>query len=205
MVDLSRSPVVLASSSPTRQKMLSDAGVAIEVVPPTTDEGAVIDAMSVEGDRPVPADLALILADAKAQSVSERLPGRLVLGADQTLELEGDLFRKPEDLAGAIRTLRALRARTHALHSAVSLALDGETVWSTVETAWLTVRDFSDGFLRAYIDQVGEDVLGSVGCYRLEGPGVQLFSRIEGDVFTILGLPLLPLLDELRRRDLLLA
>lgn len=201
---LSLSPVVLASSSPTRKRMLEDAGLTIETVAPSTDEDAVIETLSVEG-QPFPSDVAAILAEAKAQSVSAARPGRLVLGADQTLELEGALYRKPEDLAGAIRNLRALRARTHALHSAVTLALDGETVWSTVETAWLTMRDFSDSFLRAYVDQTGDDILGSVGCYRLEGPGVQLFSRIEGDVFTILGLPLLPLLDELRRRDFLIA
>ncbi|ESR26055.1 Septum formation protein Maf [Lutibaculum baratangense AMV1] len=205
MVDLSRNRLVLASSSQTRRKVLNDAGVAIDLVPPATDEGAVIDALSIDGDRPPPADVAAILAEAKAQSVSAAMPGRLVIGADQTLELEGALFRKAEDLAGAIMTLRQLRARTHALHSAVALALDGETVWSTLETAWLTVRDFSDTFLRAYVDEVGEDVLGSVGCYRIEGPGVQLFSRIEGDVFTIQGLPLIPLMDELRRRDLLVA
>ncbi|WP_425280793.1 Maf family protein [Lutibaculum baratangense] len=202
---MSRNRLVLASSSQTRRKVLNDAGVAIDLVPPATDEGAVIDALSIDGDRPPPADVAAILAEAKAQSVSAAMPGRLVIGADQTLELEGALFRKAEDLAGAIMTLRQLRARTHALHSAVALALDGETVWSTLETAWLTVRDFSDTFLRAYVDEVGEDVLGSVGCYRIEGPGVQLFSRIEGDVFTIQGLPLIPLMDELRRRDLLVA
>lgn len=205
MTNLSRVPLVLASSSPTRRKMLQDAGVEIEVAPPPTDEGAVIEAMTVGGERPNPADAASVLAEAKAQAVSATVPGRLVLGADQTLELAGDLFRKPDDLAGAIATLRALRARTHALHSAVALALDGETVWSTVETAWLTMRDFSDGFLRAYVDEAGDDLLGSVGCYRLEGTGVQLFSRIEGDAFTILGLPLLPVMDELRRRNVLLA
>lgn len=192
----SSSTLVLASGSKWRAAMLRDAGIAIETDPADIDERA-IEKPLLEADLP-PADIASVLAETKASVVSERHPGRLVLGADQVLELEGKIFSKPSDQEEARRNLLALRGRTHYLHSAIALARDGETIWRHVAPAEMTMRDFSPEFLGHYMAAVGDAVLGSVGCYQIEGPGVQLFERIDGDTFTVVGLPLMPLLAYLR-------
>ena len=144
-----------------------------------------------------------MLAREKASLVAKSHPGRLVLGADQTLALGSKRFSKPPDRFAARAQLQALRGRSHKLHAALAFVDDGAVVFEHVETARLTMRPFSDDFLDRYLDAMGDGVLASVGCYQLEGPGVQLFERIDGDYFTILGLPLLQGLDFLRRRGCL--
>jgi septum formation protein len=188
--------VVLASQSAARRAVLEAAGVAHEATNAGVDEESVKTAMLAEGASP--RDVADALAELKAVKVSRSRPG-LVIGADQTLELEGRLYDKAESVEAARDRLRTLRGRPHKLHSAVVVASDGAPIWREVVTATLTMRDFSDAFLENYLADEGQAALGSVGCYRLEGLGVQLFSRIEGDYFTILGLPLMGLLDLLRR------
>jgi septum formation protein len=187
--------VILASTSRSRRALLESAGVAFDAQAPGVDEDAVKAGLLSEGAGP--RRVAEVLAGMKAMAVSERAAG-LVIGADQTLELDGRLVDKAAGLDEARRRLMSMRGRSHHLHSAVVVASAGKPVWETVETATLKVRNFSDGFLDAYLDLAGEEVLGSVGCYQLEGLGVQLFERIEGDYFTILGLPMLGLLDFLR-------
>lgn len=194
-------PLILASASRTRADMLRAAGVAIEVEPARVDEDAVKEAMRAE-DAPA-RDIADKLAELKALRVSARRPGRLVLGADQVLALPGRSFDKPADMAQARAQLQELRGQTHALLSAAVVALDGAPVWRHVGTARLTMRPFSDAFLDEYLKTVGNLALDSVGCYQLEGPGAQLFARVEGDYFTVLGLPLIELLWFLRARGVL--
>jgi len=189
--------LVLASTSAARKAVLTGAGVPFEAHRSGVDEDATKVRLLAEGASP--RHVAQALADEKALAVSQGRPG-LVLGADQTLELEGRLYDKAETLDEARARLAALRGRAHQLHSAVSVAEAGQVIWRETVSATLTMRDFSDGFLDDYLWREGEAALGSVGCYRLEGPGVQLFSRIEGDYFTILGLPLMGLLDLLRAR-----
>jgi septum formation protein len=151
------------------------------------------------------AGIAALLARAKASLVAESFPGRLVLGADQIMTLDGQRFAKPADRAAARLQLRAFASRTHELHSAVALVQDGAALFHHADTARLTMRSFSDEFLDRYLDIAGAAVTASVGAYQLEGPGIQLFERIEGDYFTILGLPLLPTLDFLRRQGSLMT
>lgn len=196
--------LVLASASRWRRDMLEAAGVAFDVVPADVDE-ATLRAQHLlanpavnSTDRAV--DIARMLATAKAEDVSRRHPHALVIGADQVLALEGDLFSKPDSVASARRDLLGLRGRTHTLHSAVALAQGGKIDWSHVATAALTMRPFSDEYLERYLERCGSAVHSSVGAYQIEGPGIGLFERVEGDYFTIIGLPLLPLLAELRRR-----
>jgi septum formation protein len=189
--------LILASKSPSRASLLAGAGLDFDLEPSGVDERAVEEPLLAAGVDP--ATLALRLAEAKAAAVAARFPEALVLGCDQTLGLDGERFVKAESRADARRQLERLRGRTHALHSALVLARGGDIVWTTVETARMSVRDFSETFLDAYLDRIGDAVLVSVGCYQLEGPGITLFERIDGDYFTILGLPLLPLLAELRR------
>jgi septum formation protein len=187
-------PLVLASKSEVRGKILAAAGLRLEIRPAAIDERA-LETKAAPDDAVAAARL---LARAKAEDVSARLPGRLVLGADQTLALDEARFSKPMSRAGAREQLRALRGRTHALHSALALVRDGEVLFEYDDSAELTMRAFSDRFLDDYLDLAGEAALTSVGGYQVEGAGIHLFERIEGDYFTILGLPLLPLLDFLR-------
>ena len=192
--------VILASASATRAELLRNAGLTLETVASGVDEEALKGALTQEGA--TPRDIADALAEAKAVKVSARRAG-LVIGSDTTLDLDGALYDKPGSLEEARAHLRAFRGRTHRLHTAAVIAEDGNAVWRRVETASLTVRDFSEDFLSKYMAAEGDALLGSVGCYRLEGLGAQLFSRIEGDYFSILGLPLLAILDYLRIRQVL--
>jgi septum formation protein len=175
--------------------LLSAAGVAHEAQSPGVDEHAVKHALLAEGVGP--RDIADALAQAKAVKVSRRRPG-LVIGADQTLDLEGVLLDKADGLAEARERLQALRGRSHKLHSAVVIARDGVPIWRDLASPALTMRPFTDGFLDAYLARNADAALSSVGAYQLEGEGLQLFSRIEGDYFAILGLPMMGLLDFLR-------
>ncbi len=193
-------PLVLASKSFARRAMLGAAGLPVEVVPADIDERAIEDAQGAEPD---PGELALLLAWKKASAVSFALPSRLVVGADQTLALGAARLNKPKDRAEARAQLSMLRGRTHTLYSAVTLVQDGVLLFETVDNARLVVRDFSDAFLDLYLDAAGPSVSEGVGGYQLEKLGVHLFERVEGDHFTILGMPLLPLLEFLRRRALL--
>ena len=195
------SKLILASASAARAAMLTAAGIAHEVQPARIDEAAVKAAMTAEGAPP--RDIADKLAEMKALRVSQRQPGRLVLAADQVLVQDGRLYDKPADMTAARAQLAALRGQTHELLSAAVVARDGAPVWRHVGAARLTMRPFSDEFLDAYLARIGDLALTSVGCYHLEGLGAQLFARVEGDYFTILGLPLLELLGFLRARGVL--
>jgi len=192
---LSPQPLVLASKSDVRGKMLAAVGMRFEIRPAQIDERAV-EADSGATDA---AAIARLLARAKAAAVAKTLPGRLVLGADQTLARGARRFSKPADRAAAAEQLRALRGRTHELHSALALVRDGAVLFDCVDSARLTMRNISDRFLDEYLDMVGDTALSSVGAYQLEGIGVHLFEQVDGDFFTILGLPLLPLLAFLRQ------
>lgn len=187
--------LILASGSATRRKMLEDAGVAIVVEKPRVDEEAVKVGLRAEGLKP--REQADALAEVKVLSVS-RLRDGLVLGADQMLALGDEPFDKPANRAEARAQLLALRGKTHALVTAAVIARDGQVIWRHVDTPKLTMRAFSDAFLEDYLDRVGEGALSSVGGYQLEGLGAQLFSRVDGDYFSVLGLPLMPLLSYLR-------
>lgn len=192
-------PLVLASKSAARRALLEAAGIPIEIEPADVDERGVEARAGVSA----PAEAALLLATEKARAVGRKYPDRIVVGADQTLALGTQRFSKAPDRAGARAQLSALRGRMHTLYSAVAIARNGEIAFEHVDEADLTMRDFSDEFLDRYLDTVGDKATASVGGYQLEGPGIQLFDRIEGDHFTILGLPLLALLDWLRHAGLL--
>jgi septum formation protein len=192
--------VVLASKSAARRAVLEGAGVPFEVAVAGVDEDAV--KASLLADGATPRDIADALAELKAIRVSRSRPD-LVIGADQTLELDGQLYDKAETVEEARARLKLLRGKPHKLHSAVVVAKEGTPIWREVVTATLTMRDFSDDFIEDYLAREGEAALGSVGCYRLEDLGAQLFSRIEGDYFAILGLPLLGLLELLRNHQVL--
>ncbi len=193
--------VILASASPVRAELLRQAGVAFEVSPARIDEEEIKHSLGVEG-----ADGAVIaetLAELKATTVSRRYHGRLVIGADQVLDCEGRLYGKPADRNEARTQLRELRGRVHRLISCVVACRDETRLWHHVAQVKLTVRPFSDGFLDNYLDAIGDAALWGPGAYQLEGRGVQIFSRIEGDYFSVLGLPLIPLLDYLRTQQAL--
>ena len=196
---LAAEPLVLASKSVARRAMIEAAGIPLEVAPADIDERAV-EARASAGSA---GDAAALLAREKARVAAGRVKGRFVVGADQTLALGKTRFTKPVDRDTAREQLRALSGQTHELHSAVALARDGRVVFSHVDTARLTMRSLSERFLDAYLDVAGEAVTKSVGGYQLEGLGSQLFERIEGDYFTILGLPLFALLGFLRREGCL--
>jgi septum formation protein len=193
-------PVVLASTSTARRAVLEGAGVPFEAARSGVDEDAAKAELLAGGAGP--RAVAEALAQRKAVAVSQERPG-LVIGADQTLELDGRLYDKAADLEAARSRLRELRGRAHQLHSAVAVAEGGRPIWAETVSATLTMRDFSDAFIEDYLAAEGAAALGSVGCYRLEGPGVQLFSQIDGDYFTILGLPLMGLMELLRARGVL--
>jgi septum formation protein len=188
--------IVLASGSPARRTLLANAGIAFAVEPSTVDERAVEAPLIARGASP--AEIASALAEAKAVEVSRRIPQALVIGADQTLDCDGHRGTKSESLAEARTQLQRLAGRSHQLHSAVAVARDGAVAWRLRDSATLTMRPLSAAEIDAYLARVGETVLKSVGVYQLEGEGIRLFERIEGDYFTILGLPLLPLLAYLR-------
>jgi nucleoside triphosphate pyrophosphatase len=187
-------PLVLASKSEIRRQILAASGIPVDVRPAAIDERSI----ESEAGPASAATVARLLAAAKAKAVSDGMPGRVVLGADQTLGINGRTFAKPPDRPAARAQLGLLRGRTHELHSAVAVARDGNVVFEFVGSARLTMRPFSQAFLDRYLDTVGSAAMQSVGCYQLEGFGIHLFERIDGDHFTILGLPLLPLLEFLR-------
>ncbi|MEX0921372.1 MAG: Maf family nucleotide pyrophosphatase [Rhodovibrionaceae bacterium] len=188
--------LVLASASPSRRALLSNAGVDCRFEAAAVDEEELKVSLRAEGA--AAAETAEALAELKARHVSRRYPGALVIGADQMLDCAGSWFDKPPDLDHATGHLRALSGRSHSLFSAVCVVRDDRRLWHHVEEARLTMRELSDGFIQDYLAAAGPAVCASVGAYQLEGRGAQLFSKIEGDYFTILGLPLLPLLDFLR-------
>jgi septum formation protein len=194
---------VLASQSAARKAVLRDAGIDFQAEAAQVDEAAIKAERLAAGNTPL--QVARVLAEAKAVEVSRRMPEALVLGADQTLDLDGQLFDKPASVEQLRAQLMELRGRTHLLHAALAVARDGDVVWRYEGLARLTMRAFSDDFLEDYLAREGEAVQACVGGYRLEGLGVQLFERIDGDYFTILGLPLLPVLALLRREDLAAA
>jgi len=195
---LAPAPLVIASKSAVRRAVLEAAGIPLEVRPADIDERDIEARSSAAG----PGEVAALLAREKARAIAAVMPGRLVLGADQTLALGARRFSKPVDRAAAREQLQALRGRTHELHSAVAVVRDAEVLYDRVEVARLTMRTFADEFLDRYIDTAGSAVTASVGAYQLERTGVHLFSRVEGDHFTVLGLPLLPLLGFLRNQGL---
>ncbi|GLK77341.1 Maf-like protein [Methylopila jiangsuensis] len=190
-------PLALASKSAIRASILTGAGLPVETRPADIDERAV--EAELTGDGASPANVAGALAAAKAVEVSLHLPGRLVAGADQTLALGSERFTKPSDREAGRRQLERLSGRSHVLSSGVALAIDGVALWTEVEQARLTMRTLSPAFIEAYLDAAGDGARLSVGGYQFEGVGAHLFEAVEGDFFTILGLPLLPLLAALRR------
>lgn len=193
--------VILASSSSARRALLDAAGLRYTAQPAAVDEALIKEAAQAEG---IPAaDAALMLADAKAERIARRAPDALVIGCDQLLICDGAWFDKPADLAGAREHLIRLRGKRHELVTAIVCHRHGGRVWQHVATPRLTMRDVSDAFLEAYLAAEGDRLTQSVGAYRLEGPGIQLFSRVEGEHAAILGLPLLALLDFLRQHRVL--
>jgi len=195
-----RDPLVLASRSSARRALLEAAGIPLELLPADLDERALERGASL-----APGAVAQFLSREKAAAVSRARPGRLVLAADQVASLGAERFSKPADQAMARAQLSMLSGRSHELHSAITFAQDETVLFEHVEVARLTMRPLSEAFLDAYLDAAGSAVTASVGAYQVEGLGIQLFERIEGDYFTVLGLPLIPALDFLRRRGCLLA
>lgn len=195
--------LVLASASPSRRAMLEAAGLDCVIDPPAVDEDSIKQAMRADGAGP--ADVAEALAEMKAKQVSRRHPNAMVVGADQMLECGTVWFDKPVDRDHARGHLQALRGKSHRLIASVVVVQNEARQWHFNGSVTLTMRPFSDGFLDDYLDRAGDRVLTSVGAYQLEGLGAQLFNKVDGDYFTVLGLPLLPLLDYLRTRGVLTA
>lgn len=193
--------LILASNSASRKALMSGAKLDF------TSEAADIDERHIEAAltarNATPPEIAVALARAKAIEVSCRIPDAYVIGSDQVLSLDGRLLHKPADMAEAAGHIRAMSGTTHHLNCGVAIAHKGETLWSDVSIARMTMRPISDAFLKEYLSMAGEGILGSVGAYHFEGPGIQLFERIDGDYFTILGLPMLTLLAGLRELDLI--
>ncbi|MBY3236324.1 Maf-like protein [Rhizobium laguerreae] len=188
--------LILASSSPFRRMLMENAGLSFEAHAARIDERAVEAPLEKAGAKPDA--VALVLARAKAEEVSRRFPDSLVIGSDQTMSLGDNVFHKPKNLADAARHLQVLSGVTHRLNSAVAIVSDGVVLWEHLAHAELTMRPLTVEFIARHLARVGERALSSVGAYQLEGEGIQLFEKIEGDYFTILGLPMLPLLKKLR-------
>ena len=203
LISLSREVIVLASASATRRAMLERAGLVVEIDSPRTDEDKIKRSMRARGFDA--AAMAEALAEQKARGVARRHAGTLVLGADQILECDGKSFDKPNDLDTARNQLHELSARQHELVSAACIVQDGERLWHVVDRARLWIRPLGEEFIEGYLRAIGDAAFTGPGSYQVEGLGAQLFQRVEGDHFTILGLPLLPLLDFLRARGVLLA
>ena len=203
LISLSREVIVLASASATRRAMLERAGLVVEIDSPRTDEDKIKRSMRAGGFDA--AAIAEALAEQKARGVARRHAGTLVLGADQILECDGKSFDKPNDLDTARNQLHELSARQHELVSAACIVQDGERLWHVVDRARLWIRPLGAEFIEGYLRAIGDAAFTGPGSYQVEGLGAQLFQRVEGDHFTILGLPLLPLLDFLRARGVLLA
>ncbi|GIK82763.1 MAG: Maf-like protein [Alphaproteobacteria bacterium] len=199
--DRTAPPLVLASRSPYRAEMLHKAGLAFDTAAADLDERAV--EAPLLGSGADAADIAEVLARAKAENVAQTFPGRHVIGCDQTLSLDGRVLHKPVDMEEARRRLLALSGRQHQLNSAVCLVRDGSTVWSHVEVCAIRFRRLDPGFVGRHLAAVGTAALSSVGAYQIEGRGIQLVESIDGDFFAVIGLPLLPLLTALRRLDLI--
>jgi septum formation protein len=192
---------VLASTSPIRLQLLRAAGLEVEATAPRVDEATARDALLAEGAKP--RDIADALAEMKARKIAEKRPADLVLGCDQVLEFEGAIFSKPASLEDARAQLLRLRGKTHRLHSAIVAYENAEPVWRHVAEARLTMHDLSDSYIDAYLARNWDSICHAVGCYKLEEEGVRLFSAITGDHFTILGLPLLPLLAWMGTRGMI--
>ena len=188
--------LILASSSPFRRTLMKNAGLTFEAHAAEIDERAIEAPLEKKGASPD--EVALVLARAKAKEVSGRFPGALVIGSDQTMSLGEKVFHKPKDMADAANHLTQLSGKTHRLNSAIALCRDGAFLWDHVAHASLTMRSLSAGFIDQHLQRVGSKAMSSVGAYQLEGEGIQLFEKIDGEYFTIIGLPLLPLLAKLR-------
>jgi nucleoside triphosphate pyrophosphatase len=197
-----RPPLILASTSKTRARLLEAAGLAFICEAPGLDEDAM--RLAVSGEKALePHDVAEVLARAKAEAVSDIAQGAFVIGADQVLALGDEIINKPETMEVARKQLLDLSGKTHRLHTSVAVATNGEAVWAQTEIATLTMRKLSPEFIGHYLAAAGDGVLSAVGAYQIESIGIQLFDKIEGDFFSILGLPLLPLLDTLRREGVI--
>ncbi|PPD00541.1 MAG: septum formation inhibitor Maf [Hyphomicrobium sp.] len=190
--------LILASGSKARRAMLQSAGVVCDVVIADVDEESIKAAMISESDCVEAADVATVLAAEKALSIANANPGCYVIGSDQVLALGRRMFSKAKTMDEARETLDILRGRTHELVSAVAIARNNEIIWHAVDTAVMTMRHFTNEYLDTYLSEAGPNALNAVGCYEIEGMGVHLFSKVEGDYFTVLGMPLLPLLEQLR-------
>lgn len=195
--------LILASASPSRRALMSAAGLQFEAIPPAVDEASLKEAAQAEGMRP--SEAAVLLADAKARAVARRQPDALVIGSDQLMVCEGRWFDKPADMAAAEAHLRALSGRTHQLVNGTVAWRGGQRIWQNAAVATLKVRPLSDAFIAAYLAAEGEALLATVGAYRMEGLGIHLFTAVDGEHSTILGLPMLPLLGFLRQQGLLTA
>ncbi len=193
--------LILASKSPFRSALLKNAGIEFSGESADIDERAVEAPLYESGA--TPEEVAQVLAEAKALDVSEKNPGAVVIGCDQTLSLGDEIFHKPANMEAAGCQLLQFSGKTHQLNSAVVLVKDGETLWRHVSVARMTMRKLDPAFVGRYLGRVGDSALSSVGAYQVEGSGIQLFEKIEGDYFTIVGLPLLPLLAELRKEHLI--
>jgi septum formation protein len=197
-----RPPLILASTSKSRARLLDAAGLAFIVKPPGLDEGVLRQAVS--GERSLaPHDVAEVLARAKAEAVSDLAPTAYVIGADQVLALGDVIMSKPDNMEAARRQLLDLSGKTHTLHTAVAVATNGDTIWAEATIATLAMRNLTPEFIGRYLAAAGDEVLNSVGAYQIESLGVELFDKIDGDYFSILGLPLIPLLDALRREGVI--
>jgi septum formation protein len=191
--------IILASASPVRRQLLERAGLVFDVEVSSVDESVVREALADETSGVEPGDLAEVLARAKAEDVARMVDADIVIGADQVLSMDGVSYAKAESIAEARRQLLAFKGKAHQLHSAVAIVNEGTFTWAHVEDVTVHMRDYSSAFVGKYLAAAGEEVLQSVGCYQLEGLGVQLIDAVDGDYFSVLGLPLFALLGELRR------